>query len=117
MSWSHSISRLLLLVLGLTVLSPHFGWEVMAANVHHDLDGAGLVLGESHDHGDSHPLNDHHDEHACGGHMFNHMPVQLSSPVTPSLLVVRDAFAQPSDCPCASRDPDLPERPPRLRLA
>ena len=80
MSWSHSISRLLLLVLGLTVLYPHFGWEAMAANVHHDLDGAGLMLGESHDHGDSHPLNDHHDEHACGGHMFNHMPAQLSSP-------------------------------------
>jgi hypothetical protein len=110
------LSRLLLLILGLTVLSPHFGWEVMASDVHHDPDGAGLVLVDAHEH-EHNPPYDHHDEHACGGHMFSHMPTQVSSPAAAVVMRGCNAYSADAGQDFASRDPDSLDRPPRASLA
>lgn len=117
MRWSRLISRLLLLIVSLTVLSPHFAWEVMAADAHHATHGASLVLSEPHEHEDGHPRLDHHDGHACGGHMFSHMPAQVSASLPPQLVPLRDTYDAAAATAYPSRHPDSVERPPRPRLA
>lgn len=117
MSSSRLISRVLLLIVTLTIMSPHFAWEAMAPDAHHDAETSNLVLIDAHDHEASHPSFDHHDEHACSGHMFSHLPAQISGALAPFAVVAADVFTHLDETPVSSRVPDLLERPPRFRLA
>ena len=117
MSWSHLISRALLLIVTLTIMSPHFAWEAMAPDAHHDAGNSSLVLLDAQDHEAGHPSFDHHDEHACSGHMFSHLPAQISSALPPSVVAAAGTFTRFDAIPVPSRVPALLERPPRFSLA
>ncbi len=75
------LATLLAAVLLLTLLSPHFGWEVAAA----DTIGASQSAGEGRgtavteaDHGCDDTADRHH-HHCCAGHQFSHTPAQVSA--------------------------------------
>jgi hypothetical protein len=108
------ISFLLLLVFAVTVLAPHFAWEAAADDSHHGAAEFRSPLTDSDCDKDL-PDTDHHDAHVCTGHMFNHMPIQVSHPASLSAsgntctLSLFEADFFPSHVP------DLPDRPPNGR--
>ncbi len=117
MSCCRHISRVLLLIVTLTIMSPHFAWEAMAPDAHHDAGNGNLVLVDAQDHEGDHPSFDHHDEHACSGHMFSHLPAQVSGALAPLAIAAAGTFAHFDETPVPSRVPALLERPPRSRFA
>ena len=110
---SRALSRWLLLVVMLTFLSPHFGWEVMAADAHHDPVSGAVTMIDAHDHEAGNSGLDHHDEHACGGHMFSHLRVQASASAGSHFAAAPQAFVAADPAMPPSHHPDLPDRPPR----
>lgn len=117
MPFQSHIARLLLLVVTLTIASPHFAWEAVASDAHHEHGKDGLVLFDAHDHETGFPGSDHHDDHTCTGHMFGHTPAQVSSPCASFTAGTRELFDRMSGTTYSSRDPDTFERPPRSRHA
>lgn len=111
------IARLLLLIVTLTIASPHFAWEALASDAHHEHGKGGLVLLDAHDHETGFPGLDHHDDHTCSGHMFGHTPAQISSSCSSITPEARDFFACINETTYSSRNPDSFERPPRSRHA
>lgn len=107
------LSRWLLLIVSLTILSPHFAWEVMAADAHHDPATGALTMLDAHDHSNRNSGLDHHDEHACGGHMFSHLPAQASANVEVFIDLSHAAAVARDAAPHPSHQPDLPDRPQR----
>ncbi len=108
-----ALSRWLLLIVTLTILSPHFAWEVMAADAHHDPVTGAVTMFDTHEHPNGNSGLDHHDEHACGGHMFSHLPVQASATATSLVGASSEALAVADAAPLPSHHPELPDRPPR----
>lgn len=111
------IARLLLLIVTLTMASPHFAWEAVAQDAHHEIGGSSLVVLDAHDHEACVPGLDHHDDHTCSGHMFGHTPAQASSFYLSFAAGTKDSFVHVSESRKPSRNPDSPERPPRFRHA
>lgn len=119
-------SRLLLVVMLLTFLSPSFGWQVVAG---HDLLVHEAVAAEGehhpHDHEGEHDApkqpvphgHDHEDPHSMIGHVLSHMPATTLSATLPPQLPhqpvqqgVEPSLAIPSFLP------ELPYRPPQPPL-
>ncbi|MCM2288620.1 MAG: hypothetical protein NDI67_06295 [Sulfuritalea sp.] len=116
------VSRLLLLIVMFTMLSPGFAADVIAAEDHHaQLDGMSAghdAIERGHDHDADEPAGDGHaDHHAGDGYLFTHLPAQVSaSPLIPP-AAVGDDFAPAISWAPASHSPARLERPPRLRSA
>ncbi|MBI1886983.1 MAG: hypothetical protein HYS19_01205 [Nitrosomonadales bacterium] len=117
MSFRNYTARLLLLIVTLTMASPHFAWEAVAQDAHHEIGAGSLVVLDAHDHETCVPGLDHHDDHTCSGHMFGHTPAQVSSSYSPFTAEARDIFVSVSETSKPSHNPDSPERPPRFRHA
>ncbi|MBL8450094.1 MAG: hypothetical protein JNM32_09225 [Dechloromonas sp.] len=120
------VSRLLIVVMLLTVFSPSFGWDATGGMAAHEHPVA-LADDHGHDHdhaapGDACPGCDDHaqadcDEaqhHCCPGHVLGHMPGGLAA--APRLLLVDggDAAFDTPPRPFSSRIPEGLERPPRV---
>lgn len=77
----HSLAtRLLLVVMIGTFLSPSLGWGMAAS--HGQLEHVDLALSVTeaeHEHHDEDEGHEHHEAHASVGHMLSHLPVDLSS--------------------------------------
>lgn len=119
MSWLSRkfVAALLLLTIALTVMSPHFAWEASAADAHHDETGAMVLCNVDETSSCGSSSTDHHDNHACGGHMFSHLPAQASKSHIPSVAATADKFDSLAESGYLSRTPDSLERPPRATLA
>lgn len=100
------VSRILLIVMLSTFLSPHLGWQMTAG--HDELEQA--LLAHDHHHDDE----ENHAAHGFIGHLLTHMPMSVSATMCAPLV-----------CGCAVQLPDrifsfspgIPEppfRPPRL---
>lgn len=103
------ISRALLLMMLVTLLSPHFAWEAAAPEHHHALATADEAAHGEH----GLPDADHHDEHACAGHMASHLPGQIGViglEFAPP-AAVRERVPRTAGTPCGVAD--APYRPPR----
>jgi hypothetical protein len=113
---SRALSRWLLLVVTLTILSPHFGWEVMAADAHHDPVSGAMTMIDAHEHpkpaipASIITMNTpaaatcsatcryrHRPQQRAGSHFAAHR--RRLSPLMPAMP--------------PSHHPDLPDRPPR----
>jgi hypothetical protein len=71
-------ARLTALVLVATLLSPHFGWQMLAS--HDELEH---VFAHSTQGGDAHHPHDHDsDAHSFLGHLLTHMPLIYTDAVT-----------------------------------
>lgn len=117
MKFQSHIARLLLLIVTLTIASPHFAWEALASDAHHEHGQDTLVLLDVYDHETGFPGLDHHDDHTCSGHMFGHTPAQVSSSCSYITAETRDLFGRMNEASYSSRAPDAFERPPRSRHA
>ena len=118
------VSRLLIMVMLLTVFSPSFGWESAGGMAAHEHPAA---MADDHDHHghDAHvdacpgcgdhapPARDDGQHHCCPGHMLGHMPGGLAAgpqwPLSDAGNASLDALQQRF----SSRIPDGLERPPR----
>lgn len=122
-------SRLLALVLALTVLAPGFGWEVAgyasAGTVHAVPDGAGADhhhASSAHDaaHGADCVTPDEcggNHPHCCPGHVLGHLPGHLASALRLPLLTGAQALTLENGIAFRSRVPQGLERPPRFYAA
>ena len=120
------VSRLLIMVMLLTVFSPSFGWESAGGMAAHEHPAA-LADDHGHEHGhDAHvddgPVHADHAQavcddaqhHCCPGHVLGHMPGGLATGLQ---LPVPDGGNATVDAPqlrFSSRIPEGLERPPRL---
>ncbi|MBP5987373.1 MAG: hypothetical protein KA538_09330 [Azonexus sp.] len=123
------VSRLLIMIMLLTVFSPSFGWESaggMAAHEHPAVQVDEIDHGGGHDHGhDAHgddgPAHADHAQaacddaqhHCCPGHILGHMPGGLAAGLQ---LPAPDGSNATVDAPqlaFSSRIPEGLERPPR----
>ncbi len=112
------VAALLLVTITLTVMSPHFAWEASAADTHHDAETGALALyGAGEAPACCNVDIDHHDDHACSGHMFSHLPVQASDTRIPPFIATADTFDSLAESGYLSRTPDSLDRPPKHRLA
>jgi len=118
MPFRNYIARLLLLIVTLTMASPHFAWEAVAQDAHHEIGAGGLAVLDA-DYETCAPCLDHHDDHtcSCSGHMFGHTPAQVSGSYSLFTAEARDIFVSASETSKPSHNPDSPERPPRFRHA
>jgi hypothetical protein len=107
------VSVSLLVAFLATVLSPHFPWESVASDAHHALSD--VHEGELHAaaHGDQLPGHDHHDEHACAGHQFGHLPFQVVPLTLPLLACVEEGYSPLLLTAVPSGVLEAPLRPPR----
>ena len=113
------LSRLLILIMLLTVFSPSFGWESaggMAAHEHQD------VMADDHAHHHVAPGNDAEaaqlacddaQHHCCPGHILGHMPGGLVAGLQLPLPDAANAAVDAAQRPFSSRVPEGLERPPR----
>ncbi len=110
-----AVSGWLLVVFLATVLSPHFPWESVAPDAHHAI----VDVQESELHAASHvtsvPGQDHHDEHACAGHQFGHMPLHMLQVPLPPLSCTDDRHLPVFASAVPSGVPETPLRPPRIQ--
>ncbi|MFH1873479.1 MAG: hypothetical protein ABIK82_21775 [Pseudomonadota bacterium] len=116
---SRLISRWLLLIVTLTILSPRFAWDVMAAEDHHTQVLGVLTVHDvlDHDHDVDHSGAEHADHHSGDGYLFTHLPAQISASPLPLPALADDGF-EPAIAPVhTSHDPERLERPPRHRSA
>lgn len=116
------VSRLLLLIVMFTILSPRFAADVIAAVDHHaqlEVSSAGHdAIERGHDHDADAPAGaGHADHHAGDGYLFTHLPAQVSA--SPLILpaAAGDDFEPAIAWAPASHAPDRLERPPRLHSA
>ena len=119
------VSRLLILVMLLTVFSPSFGWEAtggMAAHEHpvavadahdhdHDHTAAGDACAGCDDHAQA--ACDEAQHHCCPGHMLGHRPGGVAAGPQLPVLDGSDATVEAPQAPFSSRIPEGLERPPR----
>src|SRR5512134_131 len=86
--WVRTISAWVLVIFVATVVSPHFAWEAVASDAHHDdADGVGHAGADADAHPDGAPAQDHHDGHVCAGHQFGHLPIHFATVILPVLSV------------------------------
>lgn len=121
------VSRLLIMIMLLTVFSPSFGWESAGGMAAHEHPAA-LADEHGHDHhghdahGDAGPVDADHAQpvcgdgqhHCCPGHVLGHMPGGLTAGLS---LPTPDGDNAPVDArqgSFSSRIPDGLERPPRV---
>lgn len=122
-------SRLLLVVMLLTFLSPSFGWQVVAGHdvlSHPPVPAEAGHAAHAHDadHDDHHQAparcdgHDHEDAHSMIGHVLSHMPaltlMAALPPPVPHQPVLQGA--EPS-LAIPSFTPELPYRPPQALFA
>jgi len=119
MSSIHLISRWLLLIVSLTILSPQFAQGIMASEDHHNSVPVMLAAHEllDHDHDADRSGAGHADHHAGDGYLFTHLPAQVSASPQIFAAVTQDDFVAAVAPASASRAPDRLERPPRPRSA
>lgn len=129
-------SRLLALVLALTVLAPGFGWEVVGYAGAETLHAVDAMPPEhsGHDHAanfDEHLAHaaasaaecgapeecaaQHH--HCCPGHMLGHLPVYLSAALRLPLANLAQVPSPEYGARFSSRVPQGLERPPKFFAA
>ena len=112
-----SIAHLLVAVLLMTVLSPFFAWEATAGNSAHGdhtlaIAGSDDALGHEMQAGGHHLDEDTHHHHGCAGHLFGHLPGNLSEAFAFAMLDPdRDGFPE-SRAGFPSPFPDRLDRPP-----
>lgn len=129
-----SVTRLLLLVMLATVLSPSFGWEAVqgmaphgghdeAPAVHsHDVhqayaaETAHAACGSDCDMAAAEHCNDSR-HHCCPGVMFGHLLGGPAESFQPAVFAGASAVPVGRDARFSSRVPDGLERPPRAVLA
>jgi hypothetical protein len=123
------VSRLLIMIMLLTVFSPSFGWESAGGMATHEHPAAladEIGHGGGHDHGhDAHgddgPVPADHaqaacDEaqhHCCPGHVLGHMPGGLASGPQLPVPDAGNATVDATQQRFSSRIPEGLERPPR----
>ena len=121
-----SFSRLLAIVLALTVLAPGFGWQsagglvgeaqaASAENAHAMLHGGEADCADCAEHA-AHAGDDcgerHH--HCCPGHILGHLPGQVAGNLMLPLPARDDLAVDRNNRRFSSRFPDGLERPPRV---
>lgn len=113
------VSRWLLLIVSLTILSPQFAWDVMASEDHHTQVLGMLTVHDVLDHGHEakHSGPEHADHHTEDGYLFTHLPAQISASPLQFPAATSDGFEPVTAMAHASHDPDRLERPPRHRSA
>ena len=101
-----NVSRILLIVLLLTFLSPHLGWQMTAG---HDEFEQLLTLHDQHQDDE-----ENHSAHGFLGHLLTHMPMSVSATMCAPLVC--GCTVQLPDCmfSFSSGIPEPPFRPPRL---
>lgn len=105
------VSRVVLLVMLATFLSPSLGWQMIAS--HDQLAHAAASHGAGADH-DHDGRGDHGDAHSSIGHVFTHMPMNVVAisfvvpPAGKNLAPLPPKFSVP-DTPCEALF-----KPPRL---
>lgn len=126
------VSRLLIMIMLLTVFSPSFGWESAGGMAAH---GHSAAMADEHDHHDGgrdHPGHETHGEecpgcgehaqpacddaqhHCCPGHVLGHMPGGLAAGLSLPTPDAGNATVDAPQRPFSSRIPDGLERPPRV---
>ena len=114
------VSRLLIMIMLLTVFSPSFGWESaggMAAHEHpevladdqahhHDAAASDIEAAQS--------ACDDAQDHCCPGHILGHMPGGLVAGLQLPLPDGANAAVDAMQRPFSSRVPEGLERPPRV---
>lgn len=125
------VSRLLIMIMLLTVFSPSFGWESaggMAAHEHPAALADGHAYDGGHDHhghdahGDAGPVHADHAQaacddgqhHCCPGHVLGHMPGGLTAGFSLPTTDGDNALVDARQGSFSSRIPDGLERPPRV---
>ncbi len=107
------VSRWLLLIVSLTILSPQFAWGVMASEDHHMPVLDMLTVHDVLDHDVDHSGTEHADHHAWDGYIFTHLPAQISASPLQFPAANDDGFEPVTTLAHTSHDPDRLERPPR----
>ncbi|MFV0370062.1 MAG: hypothetical protein ACK5JI_00255 [Azonexus sp.] len=123
--FSRLCSRLLALVLALTVLAPGFGWEVAgyanagthvlphaSAEAHAGMD-AGAHAGHDADCATPDECGGNH-HHCCPGHVLGHLPVYPVAALRVPLLTGAQMPILEGAAAFSSRVPQGLERPPRF---
>lgn len=121
------LSRLLVLIMLLTVLAPGFGWQA-AGGMPNELAGADMHHAHAADGHDAHVIHEMPCEgcgthaagddcadtlhHCCPGHVLGHLAVQHVAPM-PVLSPGTSSLLDRGDREFASRVPAGLERPPR----
>lgn len=116
------VSRLLLLIVMFTILSPRFAADVIAAKDHHaqlgSMPAGHDAIERGHDHDADDPAGTGHaDHHAGDGYLFTHLPAQISASPLLFPSATSDDFGPAIARAPASHAPDRLERPPRLHSA
>jgi len=117
------VSRLLIMIMLLTVFSPSFGWESAGGMAAHEHPA---VQVDDHDHADGHDHDAHVGEgdhaeavcddaqhHCCPGHVLGHMPGGLAAGLHLPLADAANATVDAPQRAFSSRIPEGLERPPR----
>ncbi|WP_018410683.1 hypothetical protein [Methyloversatilis thermotolerans] len=112
------LSSLLAAVLLVTLLSPHFGWEMVAEQ----LEGHGLHAAlDAHGH-EASPAppcagtaDDESHHHGCAAHQFSHIPGHLMAASTWSPALTRERVASADRTDFRSFFPPRLDRPPTHR--
>jgi hypothetical protein len=118
------VSRLLIMIMLLTVFSPSFGWESAGGMAAHEHPAA---LADGHDHhghdahGDAGPGHADHAQaacddgqhHCCPGHVLGHLPAGLTAGLSLPTPDGDNALVDARQRSFSSRIPDGLERPPR----
>ena len=124
------VSRLLIMIMLLTVFSPSFGWESAGGMAAHEHPAA-LADDHGHDGGHDHhgheapgdacpgcgdhaqPACDDGQHHCCPGHVLGHMPGGLTAGFSLPTPDGDNALVDARQGSFSSRIPDGLERPPR----
>ena len=103
-------SRVLLIAMLATFLSPSLGWQMVAS--HEQLEHAGVaVTVAGHDHDGDH--DDHADAHSSIGHVLTHMPIDLAATTTIRFSPGNESELLPPQFSVHDTPPESPFRPPR----
>lgn len=105
------LSLWLLVTLLVTLLSPHFGWEMTTGGRAHDAVAMHDVAGTDCDRHDADEHGAHH-HHGCAGHQFSHSPAQASAPPELSLASAAAILRGTAVSAFSSHIPPGLDRPP-----
>ncbi|WP_139326324.1 hypothetical protein [Azonexus hydrophilus] len=116
-----SISRLLALIMLITVLAPGFGWESAGGMMGQAIAAPAAMDDHSHsadaacdgcgDHAAGECVELHH--HCCPGHILGHLPGHVAGALALPLPSAGNPAVDRGDRQFSSRVPDGLERPPR----